>query len=105
MLVSVKLGQAPERRYVVYHKPKLFNTSFFLNFSSYMTLYTSAETKHYLSFLDKFQVPLRAVGGRGRKNRRENRKQKKKEIGRGGKCSHLNCDILHHFFSKFIYCS
>ena len=67
MLVSVKLGLAPERRYVVHHKPELFNSSFFLNFSSYVTLYTSAETKHYLSFLDKFQVPLRAVGGRGRK--------------------------------------
>lgn len=70
-----------------------------------MTLYTSAETKRYPSFLDKFQVPLRAVGGRGRKNRQENRKQKKKEMERGGKCSYLNCDILHDFFSKFIYCS
>ena len=70
-----------------------------------MTLYTSAETKHYPSFLDKFQVPLRAVGGRGRKSWQENRKQKKKEMERGGKCPYLNCDILHHFFSKFIYCS
>ena len=65
-----------------------------------MTLYTSGGTKHYLSFLDKFQVLLRAVGGRGRKSRQENRKQKKKELERGGKCSYLNYDILHHFFQN-----